>query len=104
MNANRPCFAMPDRGTYTRRRLPPVLAPVVLVVVVLPVVVLQEVVVVEVVVVVVVVLLLLLLAVAADGAVVRCDSQPGRWDRTCWYRFLEPLLYVADGHGRVGHA
>ena len=57
-----------------------------------------------VVVVVVVVLLLLLLAVAADGAVVRCDSQPGRWDRTCWYQFLEPLLYVADGHGRVGHA
>ena len=55
-------------------------------------------------VVVVVLLLLLLLAVAADGAVVRCDSQPGRWDRTCWYRFLEPLLYVADGHGRVGHA
>ena len=54
--------------------------------------------------VVVVVVVLLLLAVAADGAVVRCDSQPGRWDRTCWYRFLEPLLYVADGHGRVGHA
>ena len=57
-----------------------------------------------VVVVVVVVVMLLLLAVAADGAVVRCDSQPGRWDRTCWCQFLEPLLYVADGHGRVGHA
>ena len=49
---------MPDRGTYTRRRLPPVLAPVVLVVVVLPVVVLEVVVLEEVVVVVVVVLLL----------------------------------------------